>query len=47
MAISAARGSWRGYSRTQVSEGRLRDEPVGVAPGGDQQLPGGLGPDAR
>ena len=42
VAVGAARGRRDRGGATQVCEGRLRAEPLGVVTGGDQQLAGGV-----
>ena len=42
VAVGAARGGGDRGGATQVCEGRLRAEPLGVVTGGDQQLAGGV-----
>jgi hypothetical protein len=46
MADGLARGDRHWTGAAQRGQGGVGSEPVGVVPGGDQQLAGGLDPDA-
>ena len=45
MPVGPAAAGREGRDPAQVGEGGLAAQPVGVVPGGDQQLPGDLGAD--
>jgi hypothetical protein len=45
VAVGAARGRRDRGDATQLGEGRLATQPLGVVAGGDQQLAGGVDPD--